>query len=246
MSRILQKWCPLLYIFQAWTDEDTRRLPQSPPTNTGWTSVLTISTSVLNSEFQIQTSASLERSYSQLPRDCWLTRMLSTFHSCLSIMREHICKVSPMHLLLHHHPPSVLGAAGSGDSPWYTEGPLEGPVTGCSYFPHSFSKHPFPWNQGWGDGVLSSSWIEGHNRMFLPSRPTVQHTVLHEPGHSIVQMNWDLRYSVSVLRVKVSVQYPRTYRRCKHLFIYLCKLEKTLEFVILYSQLRYHLPLIPQ
>lgn len=197
-----------------------------------------------NSKFQIQTSASLERSYSQLPRDCWLTRMLSTFHPCLSIMTEHICKVSPMHLLLHHHPPSVLGAACSGDSPWYTEGPLEGPVTGCSYFPHSFSKHPFPWNQEWGDGVLSSSWIEDHNRMFLPSRPTVQHTVLHAPGHSIIQMNWDLRCSVSVLRVKVSVQYPRTYRRCKHLFIYLCKQEKTLEFVILYSQLRYHLLLI--
>lgn len=153
MSRILQKWYLLLYIFQAWTDEDTRHLPQSPPTNTGWTSVLTTSTSVLNSEFQIQTSASLERSYSQLPRDFWLTRMLSIFHPCLSIMREHICKVSPMHLLLHPYPPSVLGAACSGDSPWYTDGLSRAQLLD---FPLSHTPFHSILSLGIRDGVMGS------------------------------------------------------------------------------------------
>lgn len=223
-----------MYISQAWTDKDTRLLPQSPPMNTGWTSVLTTSTSVSNSEFKIQTSVSLQRSDSQLPRDC-LANKDATHLPSLPQHHKRTHKASRMNLLLHPHPPSVLEAACSGDSPWYTEGPREGPVTGCSYLPHSFSQHPFPWNQGWGDGARSSSWIEGCKRMFLLSGSTIQHTVLHEPGHSVVKMDQDLRCSVSVLRVKVSAQYPRTYRRCKHLFIYLCKLEKTPEFVILYS-----------
>lgn len=85
----------------------------------------------------------------------WVTRMLSTFHPCLSITRGHICKASPMHLL-HLHPPSVLGAACSGDSPWYTDGLKRAQLLDFPFFHtpfHSILSLEI-WDGWWGTVLL--------------------------------------------------------------------------------------------